>query len=240
MYSTIKQKIISTESRSLNEILTEKGKIYTFLNPRSYLLALDNKILFSHFDGIFVDGIFLTIAMKIFYNKSIMRRSFDMTSMAPKLFLFAEANRKTVYVVASQQEQVVKAIDIFKKQYPNLCFSGYRNGYFSSEEEIDREVEHIVSLNPDFLIVGMGTIMQERFLLKVHKKGYQGIGFTCGGFIHQTAMNKIHYFPTWANKLNLRFIYRIYKEKHVRKRALHTAFLFPIRFINERFLDKDL
>ena len=240
MYSTLIQKIISTESRSINEILTEKGKIYTFLNPISYLSALDNKAMFACFDGIFADGIILVAAIKITYGKNTTRRSFDMTSMAPKLFSFAEANQKTVYIVASKQGQVERAIEIFKERYPNLCFSGYRNGYFDSEADMDQEAEHIVSLNPDFLIVGMGAIMQEKFLLKVHEKGYQGIGFTCGGFIHQTTINnKIYYFPSWADKLNLRFVYRMYKEKHTRKRDLQAAFLFPVRFIYERFSSKD-
>lgn len=43
---------------------------------------------------------------------------------------------------------------------------GYRNGYFSSEEEMRIEAEHIVELNPDFLIVGMGVLMQEDFYIE--------------------------------------------------------------------------
>mgnify|MGYP000060826451 CR=1 FL=1 len=56
--------------------------------------------------------------------------------------------------------------------------------------------------------------------------GYQGIGFTCGGFVHQTAMNRMHYYPNWVDKMNLRFVYRMYKEKHTRTRYLQAAFLF--------------
>ena len=59
--------------------------------------------------------------------------------------------------------------------------------------------------------------MQEQFLIKVKRIGYQGIGFTCGGFIHQTSKNEIDYYPAWIDKINLRFIYRMYKEKHTRK-----------------------
>ncbi len=63
---------------------------------------------------------------------------------------------------------------------------------------------------------------------------FQGIGFTCGGFVHQTAMNRMHYYPNWVDKMNLRFVYRMYKEKHTRTRYLQAAFLFPVRFIGER------
>lgn len=235
MSSLIVKKILCTEKFTLREVFTENSKVYTFLNPVSYLSALDNKAMFTRFDGIFADGSILVAAIKTIYGKHVTRRSFDMTSIAPELLSFAETNKKTVYVVASQQEQVEKAVGIFKERYADLCVCGYRNGYFTSEMEMDREAERIVALNPDFLIVGMGIVMQEKFLLKVHDKGYKGIGFTCGGFIHQTAKNEIDYYPAWADRLNLRFAYRMYKEKHTRKRYLQAAFQFPVRFIAERF-----
>lgn len=235
MASTLVKNIISTEKQTIDQFLSKQGKIYTFLNPVSYLTALDNKKLFEQFDGIFADGSILVAAIKLLYGKSITRRSFDMTSLAPQLLSYAEQNKKTIYIVASKQEQVEKAVGIFKERYPNLQISGYRNGYFTSDSEMDKEAKYITEINPDFLIVGMGALMQEQFLLKVKLAGFKGIGFTCGGFIHQTSQDEIEYYPAWADKLNLRFVYRMYKEKHTRKRYLQAAFLFPIRFILERF-----
>lgn len=58
---------------------------------------------------------------------------------------------------------------IFQEQYPELRIAGFRNGYFSSDAEMNKEASHIVELNPDFLIVGMGALMQEKFLLKVKR-----------------------------------------------------------------------
>lgn len=235
MASSLVKNIISTEEQTINQLFSKQGKIYTFLNPVSYLTALDNKKLFEQFDGIFADGSILVAAIKILYKKSITRRSFDMTSLAPELLNYAEQNKKNIYIVASKQEQVEKALSIFKERYPNLQIAGYRNGYFTSNSEMDKEARHITETNPDFLIVGMGALMQEQFLLKVKLAGFKGIGFTCGGFIHQTSKNEIEYYPAWVNKLNLRFIYRMYKEKHTRKRYIQAAFLFPIRFTIERF-----
>ena len=80
----------------------------------------------------------------------------------------------------------------------------------------------------------MGALMQEKFLLKVKDAGYQGIGFTCGGFIHQTSKNEIDYYPAWVDKTNLCFLYRMWKEPHTRKRYLMAGFLFPARFIAEK------
>lgn len=234
MQSILISKIFETEKLSYPLIFLEKTSIYTFLNPVSYLSALDNKALFSQFDGIFADGSILVSAIKIVYGHHITRRSFDMTSMAPELLDFAEKNGKTIYIVASQQEQVEKAVGIFKERYPKLKFAGYRNGYFASEDEMDIEAKRIAKLNPDFVIAGMGTLVQERFLLKVKKAGFKGVGFTCGGFIHQTANNEIDYYPEWVDRMNIRFLYRMYKEKHTRKRYLQAAFLFPALFVFEK------
>lgn len=234
MKSLLVNKILSTEKYSVNQIFESKGKVYTFLNPVSYLTALDNKELFGQMDGIFADGGLLVKAIKMLYAKVVTRRSFDMTSMAPELFAYALEHDKTIYIVASKQEQVEKAVEIFQERYPEVNFAGYRNGYFSSEEEMDKEAKHITELKPDFLIVGMGSLMQEKFLLKVKNAGYQGVGFTCGGFIHQTSRNEIDYYPAWVDKTNLRFVYRMWKEPHTRKRYMMAGLLFPVRFIAER------
>ena len=232
--SILVSKIISTEFFSVDQIFENKGKVYTYLNPVSYLTALENKKLFSQMDGIFADGGLLVKAIKLVYGKQVTRRSFDMTSMAPELFAYAAEHGKTVYIVASKQEQVEEAVEIFRERYPKVKFAGYRNGYFASEEEMAQEARQVTELNPDFLIVGMGALMQEKFLMKVKHAGYQGIGFTCGGFIHQTSKNEIDYYPAWVDKTNLRFAYRMWKEPHTRKRYLMAGLLFPAKFIAER------
>ena len=138
-------------------------------------------------------------------------------------------------IVASKQEQVEKAVEIIREKYKSINIIGYRNGYFANEEEKNKEAKHIVELNPDFVIVGMGAIMQESFLLKIKKAGYLGIGFTCGGFIHQTARGEADYYPGWINRMNLRFLYRMWKEPHTRKRYFIAGLFFPARFVWERF-----
>ena len=218
----------------MEDLFAVEGKVYTFLNPVSYLTAMDHKEVFARFDGIFADGSILVAAIRLLYGKRVERRSFDMTSLAPELFSFAERTGKTVYIVASEQRQVEKAVGVFRQRWPRMVIAGYRNGYFASEAEQDEEAARIVETAPDFLVVGMGALVQERFLLKVRDAGFGGIGFTCGGFIHQTAKDEIDYYPAWADRLNLRFVYRMYKEKHTRKRYLRAALLFPARFIYER------
>lgn len=236
--SPLIDKILSTDKQSIEELLKGEKGIYTFLNPVSYLDALRHKELFTSFDGIFADGGLLVKAIKIAYGTIVKRRSFDMTSLAPIVFSYAAKTGKSIAIVATKQEMVEKAVSNLEKSFQGLNICYYRNGYFKSEEEKDMEAKKIVSLHPDILIVGMGIILQEQFLLKVRDAGYQGIGFTCGGFIHQTAQNKADYYPGWVDKHGLRFFYRMYKEPHTRKRYVKAAFVFPVKFLLEKLTSK--
>lgn len=228
--------LLSSEEKGLKYSFTEPDRIYTFLNPVSYLDARKNKYLFEKFDGIFADGSILVRTIKIFYSKKLTRRSFDMTSVAPELFDYSVKNSKSIYFVGAKDAEIKSAINILSLNYPELNIIGYRNGYFNSQEKKEEEYDRIISVNPDFLIVGMGIVHQEQFLVEIKNKGFKGVGFTCGGFISQTAKgeNKIDYYPQWVDKYNVRFLYRMYKEKHTRKRYLKAAFIFPVLFIKDR------
>ena len=230
--SSLIRKIVDTEAS--NGHLERKGQIYTYLNPVSYLTALKEKVLFDQMDGIFADGSLLAGAIRLVYGKRVTRRSFDMTSMAPEVLTYANEHGMSVCVIATRQEMLEKTISIFASQYPNIVWKGCRNGYFATRMEMEEEARKIAKSDPDYLIVGMGIKLQERFLLMCKQAGYKGIGFTCGGFIHQTSKDKIDYYPAWVDKTNLRFVYRMWKEPHTRKRYLMAGLLFPVRFIFER------
>ena len=98
--------------------------------------------------------------------------------------------------------------------FPNLKIVGYNNGYFINKNAKEKVLNSITSISPDLLIVGMGTPYQEEILLEARKKGWHGTGYTCGGFFHQTT-ERINYYPRIVDKLNLRWLYRIYDEPNL-------------------------
>lgn len=238
MKSVLVKKILDSE-RPLTDrellLSLRGGGVYTFLNPVSYLDALKHKALFGQFDGIFADGSLLVAAIRMMYGRKVTRRSCDMTSIGRALLEESAHEGKSLYYVASKQEEVERAVAMFRERLPDVNIIGYRNGYFSNEEDMDKEAKHITEVNPDFLVVGMGALKQEEFLLRVKAAGYRGIGFTCGGFIHQTAHSEMDYYPAWVDRMNIRFLYRMWKEPHTRKRYLMAGIVFPVRFVWERF-----
>jgi len=228
-------KIVASERIATERMFVKNGAVYTFLNPVSYLAALKNERLFAGFDGIMVDGTILAVAVRLLYGRKIRRRSFDMTSIATPLFRYSISENKTIYFIGASVDRIERFVEILQRQFPELRIVGYRSGYFSSENEMRETCEAVVRLKPDYVIAGMGTLLQEKFLLQLKDYGYKGIGFTCGGFITQLSMKGTAYYPSWADKCNLRFLYRFYKEKHTRKRYLKAAFLFPFYFVREKF-----
>lgn len=228
------KKIIESENFTLETIFQKRG-ICTYLNPVSYLESVKNGSIFTDFDYVFADGGLLAFMIKLVYRKKIIRRSFDMTSMAKTVFEYASKNGKNIYFVGTTQDIIEYSVAMIKNDNPSLNVCGFRNGYFSSPEERGETLAEIVSVSPDILVVGMGILNQEKFLLDAKKAGFEGVGFTCGGFLHQYAMCGSQYYPSWIDKLNLRFFYRMYKESYTIKRYGKAFFLFPVIFIKNRF-----
>jgi exopolysaccharide biosynthesis WecB/TagA/CpsF family protein len=200
--------------------------LITFLNPYSYILARQNKELFENFN-IKIDGILLVKILNLFGFKNVCRESFDMTSLAPIVFENAIKEKKSLYIIGTKPQIIDEAIKNIKNLYPELNIIGYRDGYFNNDEDRDKTLRKIKELNPDIVICGMGTPLQEKFLVDLKNMGWKGIGYTCGGFLHQTATN-INYYPKWIDKLNLRWLYRIYDEPKLFKRYFfeYPKFIF--------------
>ena len=203
----LKDKIVSKDR------FWDKG-ITTYLNPFSYLFYRKNKNVFAGFDNVAIDGQLLVVLLNIFVNlrqNKIKRFSFDMTSVAPLVFKECIDKNKSILFVGSTQDNIVAFVNQISKKYTDLNIVGYRNGYFDTEVQKNEYIKEVTSQQPDFAIVGMGSPYQESFLLELKKAGFQGVGHTCGGFIHQTAKS-FDYYPKWADKLHLRWAYRIWDE----------------------------
>ncbi|MAW21314.1 MAG: glycosyltransferase [Flavobacteriales bacterium] len=202
-------KILSDNLSNNNKRLT------TFLNLYSYMIARNNKAVFKEFN-ILIDGIIFVWILKLFGFSRVRRNSFDMTSLAPIVFKAAIENNNSIYFIGSKPKVIDTAIKKIKAKFSNLNICGYRDGYLN-ENERDSIFNDIISLKADIVVCGMGTPLQEQFLLGLQQSGFKGRGYTCGGFLHQTA-NNISYYPNWVDRFNLRGFYRMYDEPYLIKR----------------------
>lgn len=206
----IYQILFSLEDFSLNDV-----SIHTFVNPYSIQrLAnsdVDLKLFKIHSDGI------LLVKLAQLFGKNIERFSFDETSIAPIIYKYAKSNNRRIAIIGTQKDLIGETVRKIETEY-FIDITYYRDG-FIDENEMDEVYRIIKDLKIDLLIVGMGTPLQEKFIQEAMNSGWKGQAFTCGGYLHQTHKN-IQYYPKYINKLNLRFLYRIFDEPKLIKRYL--------------------
>lgn len=223
-------------SEYINDITSENTKTaVTFVNPHSYFILKD-ALLDNSFDCIYADGILVCIMECLFGYRLISRKSFDYTSIAPSVFEHCNSMRFNILVVGSTEDSLDKFISLLERQYPNIKFFS-RNGFFSSDEQVD---QYLASISDNFfhvVIAGMGTPLQERFILRCKEVLDFNKAFTCGGFISQTT-ERLNYYPAIINFFKLRVPYRFIFERHVRKRYLISYPKFFIRYISDKINNK--
>lgn len=212
--------VVMPRLSSLEDIKNEDspGELITFLNPYSYLVLRGRPSVLIEFDRICLDGQALVLLFSLLGLGKVMRTSFDYTSLAAPVFENAVLLRKRIFIVGSTEAACSRFASVIAERHPGLQLAGFRNGYFLSQDELSEAVQKIAALAPDIVICGMGAGLQEEFLVKLRASGWTGTGFTCGGFIHQTASKGGAYYPPLVDKMNLRFLYRIYDEPQLVKR----------------------
>lgn len=230
-------KIKESSKNYPTHIFTTPNKIYTCINPYKYHIVRKNSDVYMRMDGILVDGILMCKFIKLLLGQKIKRISFDMTSIAKDLFPLLEKTDQSIYFIGDEEKYINKAVGVYSKSYPKMKIKGYHSGFFSNEKHRGDVIQSICDLNPDFTIVGMGGVIQEKFAIDLKSSGYKGIVFTCGGFFHQSA-EKIDYYPDIINRLNLRAPYRMIKEGTY-KRLWHVLVSFPIFFIFDIITSKE-
>lgn len=208
----LRRRLASDES----SCVIEQGLV-TFVNPYSYSRMRAHESLLSGFDKIGIDGMSLVWLMRAFVGTSVQRVSFDMSSLAPLVFEAAAQEGKSVYLIGDEAEQIKAARARLLTTFPSLNVIGARSGYFDDEDDRSTTIQNIIALNPDIVVAGMGTPLQEEFLVDLWQAGWRGAGYTCGGFFHQAA-KKLHYYPVWLDRLHLRWAYRIWDEPRLARR----------------------
>ena len=209
--------------------------LVTFLNPVSFI-KLRN---FSELDNfeVKIDGILLCWFVRFFLRIPVKRESFDASSLSPKIFAEARSKGWRVAVIGSDPDSIENFVEVVTRRFAGIDICYARNGFFSTARERSYCITEILDLRPDLIIVGMGTGLQEEFLLDVKgAANFRFKGFTCGGYIHQS--KKFDFYPEFFNKYNCRIIYRLFKEPNLWKRHIRYYPTFPFIFLYELVCSK--
>ena len=70
------------------------------------------------------------------------------------------------FLIGDAPERIERAARELERRFPTWSVVGYAPGYFESEEGERRVVDRVNRAEPDLLLIGMGSPLQERFVLR--------------------------------------------------------------------------
>lgn len=185
--------------------------LVTFVNPYSAYIAVHDPSycdLFDRFDVILADGIGVVWGVRVVTGHRIARVSFDSSSLAVPIFRRCQHEGKRIMLIGGRPGIAASAARQLIRAMPGLLIVATMHGYLAFHE-YDTAVR---SARPDVLICGIGAPRQERLLIHLRDAGaWSGVGFTCGGYFDQL-QGGLEYYPTWIDRTNLRWAYRLARE----------------------------
>jgi UDP-Gal:alpha-D-GlcNAc-diphosphoundecaprenol beta-1,4-galactosyltransferase len=215
------------------EILEKKEnetRVISFLNPFSYPIVANDPYIISEVDDWFVDGAALCWLTNLKRKEKILRASFDLTSVGKDFLEFAERKKLRVAIIGSNEYENDTACNNLCSLFSDLNIVFKHHGFFNKSNFKDI-YSKINSSGANYLVVGMGTPMQELFAICCKKYCPNLILIlTCGGFLTQTAMKSDYYHPL-IKKLGLRWFQRAFLHQHVRERLIKHYPIFIFRYL---------
>lgn len=149
-------------------------------------------------------------------------------------------NRKyKIFFFGAKEEVVKKVVKKYSKEYSPEIIAGYRNGYYSEEEE-PLIAKQIAESGANILFVGISSPKKEKFLYK-YKHILKNVNFIMGvGGSFDVIAGKIKRAPKWMQKCGLEWVYRLVQEpRRMWRRYLigNTKFIILVikEFLKTRF-----
>ncbi|MBO1305421.1 WecB/TagA/CpsF family glycosyltransferase [Enterococcus sp. 669A] len=212
----------------LRELVNNKDKKKYFgMNTDCYLIALRDKtyktILQSKNAVVYIDGMGIIFGQKILKD-SVAEERIATTDMFPKLFEFIDEHKikgKKIYLLGGKKETVNRVYENFSRQYKYPIIAGYNDGYSFDLDHSEEIIEDINSLGIDYLFVGLGCPLQEKWIERNFEKLNVKNILSCGGLFDYYAGN-VKRAPFWMQKCGLEWLYRFFQEP---KRLFKRYFL---------------
>ncbi len=210
----------------INHVVINAGKVVSMMSDKEL-----HKSVVSC-DLINADGQSIVWAAR-FLGKKIPCRVAGVDLMQELVALAFRSGYKCFFLGA-KEEVVKKVVDIYTEKYGAGIIAGYRNGYFSEEDEPD--VAHqIAESKAQLLFVAITSPKKEKFLHK-YKDVLKNVNFTMGvGGTFDVIAGITKRAPEWLQKMGMEWFYRFLQEpKRMWKRYLVGNSTFIWLVLKER------
>jgi len=146
---------VTTERNTQIQTSVNAAKIVKAQKDLSLMKSINNSNMVN------IDGFWVVIALRLMGYKVLER--------GPGIDLFqnllkdAAVKGNKVYFLGARQEILEEMIRILLDDYPEIIIAGFRNGYFTKNEEV-QIIEEINESDADILFLGIPTPQKEHFL----------------------------------------------------------------------------
>jgi N-acetylglucosaminyldiphosphoundecaprenol N-acetyl-beta-D-mannosaminyltransferase len=136
------------------------------------------------------------------------------------------------YILGAKQDILERAIGRIRERHPRIAIAGYRNGYFSQEDEPEI-VRDIAKSRADCLFVAMSSPAKERFLRRYRDE--LGVPFLMGvGGSIDVIAGYVRRAPAWVQKTGFEWAFRMLQEpRRLAGRYLGTNAVYAAILLGE-------
>ena len=220
-------KHISTQ-QSLHHVVVNAGKIVAMQDDAQLMQSVNEADLIN------ADGQAVVWASKIL-GKPLKERVAGIDLMS-NLVELAHKKEYKIFFLGAKEEVVKKVVQTYTAQYTENIIAGYKNGYFSTEDEKDIANE-IAASGAQILFVAISSPTKENFLY-THKETLSKVFFVMGvGGSFDVVAGLVKRAPKWMQNLGLEWLYRLLQEpQRMWKRYLLGNTKFVLLVIKEWLL----
>ena len=187
-------------------------------------------------DLINADGQSIIWAARIL-GKYLPERVTGIDLMQNLIILAAERGYKC-FLLGAKEEVVRKVVDFYSKEYGQNIIVGYRNGYFSVDEEAE-VAQQIADSKANMLFVAITSPKKEIFQNK-YQNVFRSVNFTMGvGGSFDVVAGITKRAPRWMREMGMEWFFRLIQEpRRMWKRYLIGNYKFMKLVLKEKRKDK--
>ncbi len=187
----------------INHVVINAGKVVSMTEDKELFKSVVSC------DIINADGQSIVWAAR-FLGKKIPGRVAGVDLMQ-ELIEFSFARGYKCFFLGAKEEVVKKVVDTYSQKYSPGIIAGYRNGYFTEEEE-PQIASQIADSGAQLLFVAITSPKKEKFLFK-YKETLKSVNFTMGvGGTFDIIAGITKRAPKWIQNAGMEWFYRFAQE----------------------------
>jgi len=180
------------------------------------------------------DGFGLVLMTRLMSKSSIKHRVTGADLIIKNLIPLAARKGYRILFFGSTPQGATLATQILIKRHPDLHFTCVSGGKIDNPEKVTPAViNNLKAFKPDILLVNLGALKQEYFILRYQKEIGAPVAIGCGGtldFIAGTASRA----PSPIRAIGLEWLWRLVTQPRRLGRILNATVTFPCLYLRWR------